>query len=82
MAVSVEQGGEIIPHGILDGYSYVAQRLLLQKIPRKKIELELVAYPGINLVPPTEEEKAKGHPSGMVDAFFWVSGESTSGGTH
>jgi len=56
--------------------------LLLQKIPRKKIELELVAYPGINLVPPTEEEKMKGHPSGMVDAFFWVSGESTSGGTH
>ncbi|CAA7268784.1 unnamed protein product [Cyclocybe aegerita] len=73
MAVSIEQGGELVPFGILDGFPFVAQRRLLQRDPPLQVAVDLVAYPGLNLVRPTEEEKEKGHPLGMVDAFFWKS---------
>ncbi|KAF9530561.1 hypothetical protein CPB83DRAFT_167322 [Crepidotus variabilis] len=71
MAVSPEQGGEPIPFGILEGYPYVAQRILLER--NLAFDLELVAHPGINMVKPTEEEKEKGQPIGMEDLFFWKS---------
>jgi len=72
MAVPSDQGGEPVPFGILDAFPFVAQRLLLEGNPSRKVSIDFVAYPGLNLVRPTEEEKLKGFPSGMVDAFFWV----------
>ena len=72
MAVPAEVGGEPVPHGILDGYPFVAQRWLMER-QTKRVKIELVAYPGMTLVVPTEEEKEKGQPSGMAEAFFWVS---------
>lgn len=72
MAVSAEIGGEPVPHGILDGYAFVAQRWLMER-QTKRVNIELVAYPGMTLVIPTEEEKEKGQPTGMAEAFFWVS---------
>jgi hypothetical protein len=37
------------------------------------VEFDVVAYPGVNLVIPTEEEKEAGNPVGIKEAFFWVS---------
>lgn len=73
MAVPSEQGGEPVPLGVLNGFPFVAQRLLLEGNKYTKVCVDLVVYPGLNLVRPTEEEKSKGFPSGMIDAFFWVS---------
>jgi hypothetical protein len=73
MAVSSDQGGEPVPFGILNAFPFVAQRLLLEGNNCTKVSIDFVVYPGINLVRPTEEEKLKGFPSGMIDAFFWVS---------
>ena len=75
MAVPAQMGGEPIPHGILDGYPFVAQRWLMER-QTKRVKFELVAYPGVNFVVPTQEEKKKGQPSGMAEAFFWVSATS------
>jgi len=73
MAIPSEQGGEPVPFGVLNGFPFVAQRLLLEGNESTKVFVDLVVYPGLNLVRPTEEEKLKGFPSGMIDAFFWVS---------
>lgn len=73
MAVPSEQGGEPVPFGVLNAFPFVAQRLLLEGNPSRKVSIDFVAYPGLNLVRPTEEEKLKGFPSGMIDAFFWDS---------
>ncbi|KAF8958107.1 hypothetical protein BDZ97DRAFT_1668898 [Flammula alnicola] len=73
MAISPEQGGEPVPFGVLDAFPFVAQRLLLKGEMPKKVDLEFIGYPGMNLVPPTEQEKVKGFPTGMADAFFWTS---------
>ena len=72
MAVSTEKGGELIPFGILDAFPYVAQRILLKGDESTKVSIDFVGYPGLSLVRPTEEEELN-FPSGMVDAFFWVS---------
>ena len=37
-----------------------------------ELELELVAFPGITLVAPTEEEANEGAGQGMIDQFFHV----------
>jgi hypothetical protein len=76
MAVSPEQGGEPIPFGILNAFPFVSQRLLESNKP-SKVSIDFVGYPGLTLVRPTEEEKLRGF-SGMIDAFFWVTGISIS----
>jgi len=73
LAVSPEQGGEPIPFGVLNAFPFVAQRLLLEGDKSTKVSIDFVGYPGLALVRPTEEEKLKGFPSGMIDAFFCVS---------
>lgn len=73
MAISSDQGGEPVPFGVLNAFPFVAQRLLLEENKCTKVSIDFVVYPGLNLVRPTEEEKLKGFPSGMIDAFFWVS---------
>jgi len=73
MAISSEQGGEPVPFGVLNAFPFVAQRLLLEGKKSTNVSLDFVVYPGLNLVRPSEEEKLKGFPSGMIDAFFWVS---------
>jgi len=73
LAVSPEQGGEPIPFGVLNAFHFVAQRLLLEGDKPTKVSIDFVGYPGLALVRPTEEEQLKGFPSGMIDAFFWVS---------
>ncbi|KDR77293.1 hypothetical protein GALMADRAFT_246637 [Galerina marginata CBS 339.88] len=75
MAVSVDQGGEPIPFGVLNTFPFVAQRILREdKGSGLECSVELVGYPGYNLVRPTEEEKEKaGYCNGMAEGFFWDS---------
>ncbi|KAF8902597.1 hypothetical protein CPB84DRAFT_1775764 [Gymnopilus junonius] len=74
LAVPVEEGGEPVPFGILNAFHSVAQRVLREDPSYDlKVDLELVAYPGYNLVHPTEGERGDGYRNGMEEAFFWDS---------
>ncbi|PPQ74394.1 hypothetical protein CVT26_000945 [Gymnopilus dilepis] len=73
LARPVEEGGEPVPYGILNGFPLVAQRLLREDPYNIRVDLELVAYPGYNLVHPTESESEQGIRNGMEEAFFWDS---------
>ncbi|KAJ3492420.1 hypothetical protein NLJ89_g11245 [Agrocybe chaxingu] len=55
MTVSIERG-KPVPFGILDGFPFIAQRRLLQRVPPLQVDVDLVAYPGVNLKSPWTKE--------------------------
>lgn len=67
-----------MPHGCLDAFPYVTQRLLAAQ--RKDVANNLLAYPGWAFVSPTPtEEEANLIPSGgMAEKFWKASSHSTS----
>ncbi|KAF8152922.1 SGNH hydrolase-type esterase domain-containing protein [Crassisporium funariophilum] len=72
-AAPVEEGGELVPFGVLQAFPLVAQRLLMEREPSTKVAIDQIAYPGWTLVSPTEQDKEMGSGStGMADAFFRV----------
>jgi len=65
-----DEGEGLVPFGILDIFPFVAQRRLLENESPQNVTIDLVAYPGYTLVPPTEGEIEDGYLSGMCNAFF------------
>ena len=64
-------GSQPVPLGCLNAFPHVARKLIKAKAGAD-IELDLVAFPGIRLTPPTPEEAEEGAGQGMIDRFFHV----------
>lgn len=58
--------------GCLDAFPYVAQRVLSQRNPQRKVDVRIISYPGWTLVAPDEEERYEEAPPGMLEGFFQV----------
>ncbi|KAF4612861.1 hypothetical protein D9613_011150 [Agrocybe pediades] len=80
LAVPVNEGGEPLPFGTLNTFPFAAERILNENTTRTSIEMSMISYPGMCLVPPTKEEKEKGQRDGMLEVFFWDSPWSHKGG--
>jgi hypothetical protein len=68
---SQESGQPIRGHH--DAFPVVAQRLLRKHENPSTVQIDTIAYPGITLVNPTEDEAAEGMARGMAGRFFHVS---------
>ncbi|KAF8574097.1 hypothetical protein K439DRAFT_1642445 [Ramaria rubella] len=64
-------GSQPLPRGCLDAFPFLA-RDVLRKEMNTDISVDMVAFPGIRLVDPTEED-AEGIAKGMVSRFFHAS---------
>ncbi|KAH7926717.1 hypothetical protein BV22DRAFT_1008474 [Leucogyrophana mollusca] len=71
-ALSTEDGGQPIPHGYLDAFPSVAQKLLRYHDPSFNMRIQTIAYPGIALVSSMKEGTDEGMSAGMVDKFFHI----------
>jgi hypothetical protein len=57
----------------LDVFPFIAQRELLEKESPINVAIDLVAYPGVPLITPTDREREDGVGEGMNEMFFNVS---------
>lgn len=60
-----------IPLGCQNAFPHVAMERVSEKTD-VNIELGLIAFPGITLSAPTQEEADEGAGQGMIDRFFHV----------